>query len=147
MTRLVAALALLVSSSVLWPQGEEGHRTDQTGVAAPRAARPVPLVRVSPSHPSRSRVVPARPIPPRRDTLNVTCYVATGHRTASGVWPRAGMAAGNRWPFGTRLRVQGVGVVTITDRIGHGSELDLFMTSLHACRQFGRRHLAVEVVR
>lgn len=56
------------------------------------------------------------------------------------------MAAGNRWPFGTRLRVEGRGVVTITDRIGHGSQLDLFMTTCAAARQFGRRHLLVEVI-
>jgi 3D (Asp-Asp-Asp) domain-containing protein len=56
------------------------------------------------------------------------------------------MAAGNRWPFGTRIRVQHVGVVTVTDRIGWGSQLDLFMTSCHAARQFGRRHLHVEVL-
>jgi 3D (Asp-Asp-Asp) domain-containing protein len=57
------------------------------------------------------------------------------------------MAAGNRWPFGTRLRVEHVGVVTVTDRIGWGSDLDLYMTSCSEARQFGRRHLTVTVVR
>jgi 3D (Asp-Asp-Asp) domain-containing protein len=79
--------------------------------------------------------------------LDVTCYVATGHRTASGAWPRVGMAASNQHPFGTRLRVQGVGVVTVTDRIGHSSELDLFMADRAACLRFGRQRLAVTVIR
>jgi len=56
------------------------------------------------------------------------------------------MAAGNRWPLGTRLRVEGIGVVVVQDRIGHGSQLDLFMTSEAACRRFGRQRLAVEVL-
>lgn len=82
--------------------------------------------------------------------LEVTAYCWTGNRTASGAWPRVGMAAGNRWPFGTRLNVETVGVVTITDRIGHGSELDIYL-GRDGCerraRAFGRRHLRVEVLR
>lgn len=96
--------------------------------------------------PSPARASRSRPIRPARLT-DVTCYVATGHRTASGVWPTPGMAAGNRWPLGTRLAVEGVGVIEVQDRIGHGSELDLFFHSLRACREFGRRRLHVSVVR
>jgi 3D (Asp-Asp-Asp) domain-containing protein len=57
------------------------------------------------------------------------------------------MAASNQHPFGTRLRVQSVGVVTVQDRIGHGSDLDLFMDSRAACIRFGRRRLTVTVLR
>lgn len=93
---------------------------------------------------SRSRVL----IPtPTGTPLDVTCYVATGHRTSSGAWPREGMAASNRYPFGTRLAVEGVGVVTVADRIGWGSDLDLFFNSLSACLHFGRQRLLVEEVR
>jgi 3D (Asp-Asp-Asp) domain-containing protein len=79
--------------------------------------------------------------------LDVTCYVATGHLTASGKRPRVGMAAGNRWPFGTLLRVEHVGVVRVEDRIGHSSDLDLFYADRAACLRFGRQQLRVEVIR
>jgi 3D (Asp-Asp-Asp) domain-containing protein len=57
------------------------------------------------------------------------------------------MAAGNAWPFGTRLHVEGVGVVVVQDRYGWGTQLDLFMDSCAKARAFGRRHLRVEVAR
>ena len=56
------------------------------------------------------------------------------------------MAASNRYPFGTRLRVESVGVVVVQDRIGHGSDLDLFYASRSACLRFGRQQLQVEVL-
>jgi 3D (Asp-Asp-Asp) domain-containing protein len=93
------------------------------------------------------------PTPPQhgpRHLLSVTAYCATGNRTASGAWPQLGMAAGNRWPFGTRLHVEHVGDVVITDRIGWGSELDLYFGADAGCEQraarFGRRQLTVTEV-
>ena len=85
--------------------------------------------------------------------MSVTAYCATGNRTASGVWPSVGMAAtlDRNIKFGTKLKVPGFGVVTVTDRIGHGSQLDLFLGAGAACereaREWGRRSLLVEVVR
>lgn len=83
--------------------------------------------------------------------LEVTAYCWTGNRTASGVWPERGMAAGNDWDFGTRLRVEGIGIVTVTDRYGYGTQLDLYLGHYADCEHdalvFGRRHLHVEVVR
>jgi 3D (Asp-Asp-Asp) domain-containing protein len=55
------------------------------------------------------------------------------------------MAAGP-WPFGTRLRIEGVGVVTITDRIGCCTDLDIYVQTETAARAFGRQHLHVEVL-
>lgn len=78
--------------------------------------------------------------------LSVTAYTSTGNRMANGQWPYVGAAAGNRWPLGTRLRVPGVGVVTVTDRIGCCSSLDLFMSSGAQCARWGRRRLLVEVL-
>lgn len=80
-------------------------------------------------------------------SLSVTAYCATGNLTASGLVPRVGMAAGNHWPFGTRIFVPGYGVVTIEDRIGHDSDLDLFMASCSQTVQWGRRQLNVRVLR
>ena len=83
----------------------------------------------------------------RTRLLDVTAYCYTGNHTASGVWPREGQAASNKHPFGTRLRVPGWGLVEVTDRIGWGSDLDLYMNSCAAARAWGRRHLRVEVLR
>lgn len=71
--------------------------------------------------------------------LSVTSYCATGHRTASGVWPRVGMAASNLYPLGTRLYVPGWGAVTVIDRVGAHSDLDLFAPSCAAAVRWGRR--------
>jgi len=61
------------------------------------------------------------------------------------------MAAGNRWPFGTHLHVEHVGTVVITDRIGYGSDVDLYYGRGSDCERraliFGRRQLVVEVAR
>ena len=95
---------------------------------------------------SRSRAVVRHAAGGVGTLTDTTCYTATGNRTASGLWPRVGMAASNRYPFGTRLRVERVGVVTVQDRIGHGSSLDLFFASRSACLRFGRQHLRVEVL-
>jgi 3D (Asp-Asp-Asp) domain-containing protein len=57
------------------------------------------------------------------------------------------MAASNTYAFGTRLLVEGVGVVTVEDRIGWGTDLDLYGPSEAFCRRFGRKHLHVRVVR
>lgn len=115
---------------------------EATGRVRPPVARPV----ATPTRASRSDSRLDR-LDWRGPRLDVTAYCPTGHRTASGAWPRPGMAAGNRWPFGTVLDVEGVGRVVVTDRIGHGSELDLYMPSCAAAIRFGRRHLRVVEVR
>jgi 3D (Asp-Asp-Asp) domain-containing protein len=92
----------------------------------------------------------ARPHPLRYVRLDTTAYCETGSRTASGVWPRPGMAASNLFAFGTVLHVPGVGRVVVTDRIGWGSELDIYMGGPGCERRallFGRRQLLVGVVR
>lgn len=78
--------------------------------------------------------------------LETTAYTWTGHRTASGVWPRVGMAASNLFPLGTLLDVEGVGRVVVEDRTG-GVQLDIYMASERECVEFGRRRLHVQVVR
>lgn len=104
--------------------------------------RPVATVTPSPA---------PKPTPARRATrsvkrlpiLEVTCYLATGNRTASGPWPRVGHAAANAYPFGTHLRVAGR-TVTVVDRSAPGAtDVDIFMTDRAACEEFGRQHLPV----
>lgn len=76
--------------------------------------------------------------------LDATAYCYTGSRTASGVWPEPGMVATLQpIPFGTRLRLAGIGVYTVTDRIGWGSDVDVYFPSCADARAFGRHHVTV----
>jgi 3D (Asp-Asp-Asp) domain-containing protein len=122
-----------------------GVVTQGEGVVTPEAT-PTPRVMAPRRAPVASRT---RRLDPSSSgsQLDVTCYAPTGNRTASGKWPRIGMAASNSHPFGTRLLVEGIGVLTVEDRIGHGTDLDVFRTSEAECIRFGRQHLLVAVVR
>ncbi|MCW2545401.1 MAG: hypothetical protein JWM40_2953 [Frankiales bacterium] len=122
--------------------------------STPQTSSPPTTPRATPTRASRSRAPERARSRSRRNTgtgslLDVTAYCWTGNRTASGSWPRIGMAAGNRWPLGTRLHVSGLGQVVVTDRIGHGSDLDIYLGH-DGCdqraRAFGRRHLRVQVM-
>ena len=116
----------------------------------------MPRVRPSAASRSRSDVDPA-PRPARTHhhhtikasgaTLEVTCY-SSGTLTASGKHVALGMAAANAYRFGTRLNIEGVGEVTVEDRSAPGAtDVDIYNPSESYCRQFGRRHLRVEVIR
>ncbi len=64
---------------------------------------------------------------------------------ADGHHVHPGAAAGNRWPFGTRLRIVETGqIVTIEDRIGWGSDLDIWMPSCAQAITYGRREIEVQ---
>ena len=72
-----------------------------------------------------------------------TSYCLSG-RMADGSHVRAGSVASNRHPLGTRIRLVGVTFsgrrrFTVRDRIGHGSELDLWSASCAASIRWGRR--------
>lgn len=81
--------------------------------------------------------------------LDVTGYCATGNPTASGVMPQLGMAAtlDRSIPFGTTLLLPGVGRLVVTDRIGWGSDVDIYMGAGASCERrastWGRRRLLV----
>jgi 3D (Asp-Asp-Asp) domain-containing protein len=93
---------------------------------------------IAPKHWQPAPVVPIRPA----ESLSVTAYCLPG-RMADGHRVHAGAAAGNRWAFGTELAVPGYGSVTIEDRIGSRSDLDLWMPSCTTARRWGRRQLSV----
>lgn len=146
MSRRLALLALVAgcaapTAPTVAPTGEGG-----VTVGTVSAPSPVKTPRAMPSKASRTRPLRGLTASESGSLLDVTCYAATGHRTASGKWPRVGMAASNSHRFGTRLLVEHVGVVTVEDRIGHGTDLDVFGPSESYCRRFGRKHLRVEVL-
>lgn len=150
---LIAAIFFLSVSVAAVRGGHTGYKVTAAGVPGRSpVAVGVRVVEVSPrSVTTRRSSSPSRnhPHPITTRLLDTTAYCATGNRTASGVWPQIGMAASNLFRFGQRLRVPGIGVVTVTDRVGFGSELDLYMGDA-GCEQraltFGRRSLLVEVL-
>ena len=74
-------------------------------------------------------------------------YCDTGNRTASGKWPEPGMVAtiSRSIPFGTHLYIEGIGEFVVEDRIGHGSEFDIFTHSCAEANRFGRQHRHVTI--
>jgi 3D (Asp-Asp-Asp) domain-containing protein len=78
-----------------------------------------------------------------------TGYCLTGI-TASGDRVGPGMAAMNGVPLGTRWQISGGPrngqTLTVTDRIGHGTEFDIWFPTCDAARQYGRRTITVELL-
>ena len=66
-------------------------------------------------------------------------------QTASGATPCEGRtcAASNKYPFGTRIQLDGIGTFTVEDRGGaiSGNRIDIFMNSHNAANNFGRRRV------
>jgi 3D (Asp-Asp-Asp) domain-containing protein len=69
---------------------------------------------------------------------------ASGDRTKNGVT----LSCPTRFPFGTKMKIEGVGIRTCTDTGSAitGNRLDLFISDLTEARNFGRRTLAVEIL-
>lgn len=83
-------------------------------------------------------------------TMGSTSYCLNG-RMADGSWTRAGSAASNRHPLGTRIRLTGRSfygrrIFVIRDRIGWGSSLDLWAPSCGMSRSWGRRTVSYVVI-
>lgn len=78
--------------------------------------------------------------------LSSTAYTHTGNNMANGEKPYEGAVACNLVPLGTKLYIEGYGYFVVKDRIGHGSQLDIFMDTYDESIQFGRRTLKVYVV-
>ena len=85
-------------------------------------------------------------------TLETTAYTHSTQPTASGVMPQVGMCAvdkinGHWVPFGTIVRIKGLGTYEVTDRFGDGRNncVDLFMESYKKCIEFGRQDREAEV--
>lgn len=78
--------------------------------------------------------------------LSSTAYTHTGNNMANGEKPYEGAVASNLVPLGTKIYIEGYGYFVVKDRIGHGSQLDIFMDTYEKAIQFGRRTLKVYVV-
>ena len=79
-------------------------------------------------------------------TLESTAYTHTGGNMANGEYPSVGAVACNLVPLGTKIYIEGLGYYTVKDRIGGGSQLDIFMNTEAECLNYGRRMINVYVV-
>ena len=81
---------------------------------------------------------------------HLCCGKWSGGPTASGVMPKAGVtAAANAFPFGTRLRIEGVGERVVQDRMArrYSNRVDVFFATHEQAKRFGIRTNLVEVVK
>jgi 3D (Asp-Asp-Asp) domain-containing protein len=87
--------------------------------------------------------------------MEATAYCIEGE-TASGAQTRRGIVAADPdvLPLGTRIRVDGLGrrlsrtyYVEDTGRLVKGREIDIFMDSCAAAKEFGRRPARVRIIR
>ena len=96
-------------------------------------------------------------LPKRSFTANVSAYTAaydeTGSGdgiTASGTGVRAGvtLACPPEYPFGTKVKFEGVGTFVCEDRGGaiKGNRFDIYVKTKKEAFAFGRRHLKAQVI-
>ncbi|KAF0092232.1 MAG: hypothetical protein FD141_416 [Fusobacteria bacterium] len=78
--------------------------------------------------------------------LSSTAYTHTGNNMANGEKPYEGAVASNLVPLGTKIYIEGYGYFVVKDRIGHGSQLDIFMDTYEEAIQYGRRTIKVYIV-
>ncbi len=96
-------------------------------------------------------------LPEGKFTITATAYTAAADEcgksdgiTASGTKVRANrtIAAPSQFPFGTKIRIEGMGVFVCEDRGGaiKGNHFDIYMETKAEAFAFGRRTLVAEVV-
>ena len=82
--------------------------------------------------------------------VSSTAYEWTGDRMASGEWPYYGAAACNFLPIGTRVLVldgsKAGGVFVVKDRIGRGSDFDIYLGDVNIANQYGRQFIRIQVL-
>lgn len=88
-------------------------------------------------------------------TVTAYCHCALCTPTppqpcANGAWPIQGItcAAPRSVPFGQRVWVEGVGVLTVQDRMPRRFEgrWDVFLSSHAAAKKFGKRRLRIKLL-
>lgn len=96
-------------------------------------------------------------LPNGQFTVNASAYTASADEcgndkgiTASGIKVQENrtLACPPAYPFGTKIRIEGMGTYTCEDRGGaiQGNHFDIYMQTKTQAFQFGRRNLLAEVV-
>lgn len=75
-------------------------------------------------------------------SVSSTAYCLSG-TMADGFAVRTGAVASNDYPLGTRLMIRGRGWVTVEDRIGYGTQLDIWMSSCADAVAYGRQEVEI----
>jgi len=82
--------------------------------------------------------------------MEATAYTYTGNKTATGTWPKIGVAAVDPKviPLGTMLYVEGYGYARAEDTGGliKGDRIDLFFETEQECIEWGRKNVKVRIV-
>ncbi len=81
-------------------------------------------------------------------TYQLTAYVATGNRCASGVYPTVNhTVACNSIPLGTKIYIEGYGEYVVEDTGGmSGGVIDVFVSDYYSAIYFGRRSANVYII-
>ena len=81
-------------------------------------------------------------------SYQLTAYIATGNRCASGVYPTVNhTVACNSIPLGTKIYIEGYGEFVVEDTGGMaGNVIDIFVADYGSAIQFGRRTANVYVI-
>jgi 3D (Asp-Asp-Asp) domain-containing protein len=81
--------------------------------------------------------------------VNSTAYALPGGM-ANGQTVHDGAVACNFLPFGTRVLVLDGSlagrILTVEDRIGWGSDFDIWLPSEAACMAYGRQHISIQII-
>lgn len=96
-------------------------------------------------------------LPKGKFIINASAYTAAADecgkndgKTSSGlmVKPNRTLACPAEYPFGAKIKIDGVGVLRCEDRGGaiKGNHFDIYMETKKEAFAFGRRHLEAEVV-
>lgn len=148
-TALVAPVA--VAPAPLYEERASRSRPLVTSPPPKALVVPKPLIRKVTSPPARIvrhaqvLVVPRSVGGSRYGGVHDITMYCGGGTTASGKPVREGMVAtlDRSIPFGTVVQIEGMGSYVVEDRIGYGSEFDIYTSSCSHARDFGRHHLRV----
>lgn len=124
--------------------------TTQPPTTQPPTTEP-PTTQPPTTQPPAPVTEPAPAPAPARSTGNTMTVAATGYcgggTTASGQGAHEGGVAMNAAPLGSTWRVVSSGATyTVNDRIGHGSDFDIYFSDCGAANAFGRQTLTIEQV-
>lgn len=82
--------------------------------------------------------------------VSSTAYEETGNTMFNGEWPYYGAAACNFLPIGTRVLVldgsKAGEVFVVKDRIGWGSDFDIYIGDVWSANQYGRQEIRIRVL-
>lgn len=79
------------------------------------------------------------------------CCGKTNGITAMGTKATEGrtVAMSSKYPFGTKIEIQGMGIYTVEDRGGaiKSNKIDIFMSSHKICLEFGRKIVYLKIIK